>query len=77
MPSEDGFAMMRRIRARAASHGGSIPAIAVTAYASKNDRLNAESAGYQAHIAKPYEPAQVALLISQLTGTSVNRSLRR
>jgi len=77
MPSEDGFAMMRRIRARAASHGGSIPAIAVTAYASKNDRLSAESAGYQAHIAKPYEPAQVALLISQLTGTSVNRSLRR
>jgi len=72
MPFEDGFAMMRRIRARAAAQGGSVPAVAVTAYASKNDRLNAEGAGYQAHIAKPYEPAQVALLISHLAGTSVD-----
>ncbi len=72
MPFEDGFAMMRRIRARAAAQGGSVPAVAVTAYASKNDRLNAEAAGYQAHIAKPYEPAQVALLISHLVGTSVD-----
>lgn len=77
MPFEDGFAMMRRIRDRAASQGGSIPAIAVTAYASKNDRLTAESAGFQAHVAKPYEPAQVAALISQLTDSSVHRSLRR
>jgi CheY-like chemotaxis protein len=60
--------MMRRIRARAAAHGGSVPAIAVTAYASQNDRNAAEAAGFQAHVAKPFEPAAVASLIAHVIG---------
>jgi signal transduction histidine kinase/ActR/RegA family two-component response regulator len=68
MPNEDGFSMMRRIRARAAAHGGSVPAIAVTAYASQNDRNAAEAAGFQAHVAKPFEPAAVASLIAHVIG---------
>jgi CheY-like chemotaxis protein len=67
MPREDGYALIRRIRARAASQGGSVPAIAVTAYASENDRVASEAAGYQAHVAKPFEPAEVAALVARLT----------
>jgi signal transduction histidine kinase/ActR/RegA family two-component response regulator len=68
MPHADGYAMIREVRARAASRGGSVPAIAVTAYASQNDRTAAETAGYQAHIAKPFEPSEVAALVAHLAG---------
>jgi CheY-like chemotaxis protein/two-component sensor histidine kinase len=74
MPHEDGYALIRRIRARAASEGGSVPAIAVTAYASQHDRAAAQSAGYQAHIAKPFEPAAVASLIAHLAGNTNRQS---
>jgi signal transduction histidine kinase/ActR/RegA family two-component response regulator len=66
MPQEDGFALVRRLRSRAASDGGDIPAVAITAYASASDRLAAEAAGYQAHIAKPFDPADVARLVGRL-----------
>jgi CheY-like chemotaxis protein len=72
MPQEDGYALIRRLRVRATSQGGSVPAIAVTAYASQQDRIAAEAAGYQAHIAKPFEPADVAALVARLAGV-VNR----
>ena len=71
MPKEDGYALIHRIRARAAAQGGSLPAIAVTAYASANDRIAIEAAGYQAHVAKPFEPAEVAALVARLS-RSVN-----
>jgi len=74
MPHEDGYALIRRVRARAAAEGGSVPAIAVTAYASQHDRAAAESAGYQAHVAKPFEPAEVASLIAHLAGITNHES---
>jgi signal transduction histidine kinase/CheY-like chemotaxis protein len=67
MPVEDGFSFIRRIRARPAHAGGEIPAIALTAYASATDRKQALAAGYQAHVAKPFEPADVARLVHDLT----------
>ena len=67
MPHEDGYALIRRVRARSAAEGGSIPAVAITAYASARDRDLATSAGYQAHVAKPFDPLEVALLIARLT----------
>jgi CheY-like chemotaxis protein/nitrogen-specific signal transduction histidine kinase len=70
MPHEDGYALIRQIRARAVSEGGSVPAIAVTAYASQTDRAAAEMAGYQAHVAKPYEPSEVAALVAHLAGVA-------
>ena len=66
MPHEDGYSLIRRLRARPAAAGGTIPAVAITAYASANDRLTALSAGYQAHVAKPFEPREVAALVAQL-----------
>jgi signal transduction histidine kinase/CheY-like chemotaxis protein len=69
MPHEDGYDLLRRLRARSAEHGGMIPAIAVTAYASAADRSSSEAAGYQAHIAKPFEPADVARLVRRLVSS--------
>ena len=66
MPHEDGYSLIRRVRARPPAAGGTIPAVAITAYASANDRLTALSAGYQAHVAKPFEPREIATLVAQL-----------
>ncbi|HEX5108205.1 MAG TPA: ATP-binding protein [Vicinamibacterales bacterium] len=66
MPIEDGYALIEQLRARPAARGGHIPAIAVTAYASTRDRRMAELAGYQDHIAKPFEPADVARAVARV-----------
>jgi signal transduction histidine kinase/ActR/RegA family two-component response regulator len=66
MPHEDGYSLIRRLRARPAAAGGSVPAVAITAYASSGDRAATRAAGYQAHIAKPFEPAEIARLVAQL-----------
>ena len=69
MPHEDGYDLLRRLRARPAERGGTIPAVAVTAYASATDRLSTEAAGYQAHVAKPFEPGDIARLVRRLLTT--------
>jgi signal transduction histidine kinase/ActR/RegA family two-component response regulator len=66
MPHEDGYSLIRRVRQRRPSDGGRIPAVAITAYASAHDRDAATAAGYQAHVAKPFDPREVALLVSRL-----------
>ena len=63
MPVEDGYSLVGRIRAQAA---GLIPAVALTAYASEEDRLRALAAGFDAHVAKPVEPAELVAVISNL-----------
>ena len=69
MPHEDGYDLLRRLRARPPEHGGRIPAVAVTAYASATDRSSAQAAGYQAHVAKPFEPGDVARLVRRLVAS--------
>jgi signal transduction histidine kinase/ActR/RegA family two-component response regulator len=66
MPHEDGYSFLRRLRARPASRGGGIPAVAVSAYAADGDRSSAQAAGYQSHIAKPFEPGEIARLVARL-----------
>ena len=53
-------------RAARAEQGGTIPAVAVTAYASATDRSSTQAAGYQAHVAKPFEPGDIARLVRRL-----------
>ena len=67
MPFEDGYALIKRMRRRTAGQGGRVPAVALTAYASPNDRLAALAAGSQAHVSKPYEPADVVMLVERLS----------
>jgi PAS domain S-box-containing protein len=56
MPVEDGYALIRSVRARPADEGGLVPAVALTAYVAVEDRLRILSAGYQLHVSKPVEP---------------------
>jgi len=74
MPHEDGYDLLRRLRARPAERGGTIPAVAVTAYASTTDRSSTQAAGYQAHVAKPFEPGDVARLVRRLVTTTNARA---
>lgn len=68
MPDEDGYALLRRVRALEPEHGGTIPAIALTAFARTQDRTAALLAGFQSHVAKPVEPAELIAVIANLTG---------
>jgi signal transduction histidine kinase len=68
MPGEDGYSLMRKVRALEPEQGGRIPAIALTAHARIEDRLRALSAGYKAHVAKPVEPAELVAVIASLAG---------
>jgi CheY-like chemotaxis protein len=68
MPGEDGYELMRRIRALGETEGGRTPAAALTAYARPEDREQALAAGYQLHIAKPADPTELAALVASLVG---------
>jgi signal transduction histidine kinase/ActR/RegA family two-component response regulator len=68
MPGEDGYELIRRVRALPAGRGGKIPAIALTAYARTEDRLRALRAGYQMHISKPVELAELVAVMASLIG---------
>jgi PAS domain S-box-containing protein len=71
MPEEDGFEMLRRLRALPPDMGGRTPAAAVTAYASARDRVKALRAGFQMHIPKPVLPAEIATVVASLAGKPV------
>ncbi|MEG4228333.1 chemotaxis protein CheB [Microcoleus sp. N9_B2] len=68
MPEKDGYFLIREVRTLAAEAGGEIPAVALTAYASDKERKRAIEAGFQAHIAKPVQPVQLALTVANLAG---------
>ena len=67
MPDMDGYALIKKIRLLSAEGGGRLPAVALTAYAGDQDRTRAVTAGYQTHIAKPVEPAELVLVVASLT----------
>ncbi len=68
MPDVDGYALLKRIRARPAERGGRIPAVALTAYARGVDGERAFSAGFQAHVTKPIDPEALTAVVADLAG---------
>jgi signal transduction histidine kinase/ActR/RegA family two-component response regulator len=66
MPEEDGFSLMRRVRALPSDRGGRIRAIALTAFARRDDALRAAEVGFQIHLAKPVDPEALARNVVQL-----------
>jgi CheY-like chemotaxis protein len=56
MPEQDGYTLIRKVRALDAARGGRVPAAALTAYATPEDRLKALNAGYHDHLPKPVDP---------------------
>jgi PAS domain S-box-containing protein len=67
MPGMDGYQFLRRLRA-AEPKGQRVPALALTAFARPDDRKNAILAGYQAHLAKPFDMAELAIVVAGLVG---------
>jgi CheY-like chemotaxis protein len=70
MPDVDGYMLLRQVRALSPEQGGTIPAIALTAYAGEIDYQQAMAAGFQHHIAKPIEPDALVRAIAALQKTN-------
>jgi CheY-like chemotaxis protein len=66
MPEMDGYELIRRVRALSPQQGGSIPAVALTAYAREEDKQKALAAGFQKHLAKPVTPDELATTVIDL-----------
>jgi len=68
MPGEDGYTLMRKVRALEAEQGGQIPAVALTAYAREEERRSALAAGFQQHMPKPVNVVELAAIVANLAG---------
>lgn len=68
MPDEDGFSLIAKVRALPVERGGQTPAAALTAYARVEDRLRVLRSGFQIHLPKPVEPAELVIVIAHLAG---------
>ncbi len=70
MPVEDGYVMIGNVRALSAEAGGATPCIALTAFASSQDRARAMEAGFNVHLSKPVEPVELARVVARTLGRS-------
>jgi CheY-like chemotaxis protein len=66
MPGEDGYSLIRRVRALADGAAASIPAAALTAFARKEDRQQALQSGFQIHLAKPVDARELVAAVATL-----------
>jgi signal transduction histidine kinase/CheY-like chemotaxis protein len=68
MPGEDGYSLIKKVRSLSPEEGGQIPAAALTAYARVEDRMRVLRAGFQIHLPKPVEPAELIAVVASLSG---------
>ena len=68
MPGEDGYNLIRRIRALPAEEGGRTPAAALTAHARAEDRRRTLLAGFNLHVPKPVDPEELLAVVASLGG---------
>jgi len=68
MPGMDGFELIRELRRRGSGNGGTVPAVALTAYAGEESRREALAAGFEEHVAKPAEPQELLNAVARLAG---------
>jgi CheY-like chemotaxis protein len=66
MPGESGYELIRELRALPPEDGGRTPAAALTAYAGAQDRMRALNAGFEFHVPKPVQPAELAAVVATL-----------
>jgi PAS domain S-box-containing protein len=69
MPGEDGYEFVGKLRAQDGA-AAQIPAVALTAYASREDRIRLLSAGFQAHVPKPVDPRELVTVVANLARTA-------
>jgi signal transduction histidine kinase/ActR/RegA family two-component response regulator len=73
MPGEDGHVFVRKLRALSEEGGGRTPAVALSAYSRVEDRTKALLSGFNMHVAKPVEPAELIAVLSNLTSMNAAR----
>ena len=66
MPEEDGYELLKKIRALPPERGGRIPAIALTAHSLVQDRLQSLRAGFQSHVPKPVVPEELVEVVASI-----------
>ncbi len=66
MPGEDGYSLIRKVRALDSEHGGKTPAVALTAYGRTQDRMLSLTAGYSMHVPKPVDPGELTTIIASV-----------
>jgi CheY-like chemotaxis protein len=66
MPVQNGYELLATVRKMRPEEGGTVPAVALTAHARTEDRLRALASGFQAHVPKPVEPSELALVVANL-----------
>ncbi len=71
MPDEDGYSFIRRIRSLPAAQGGRIPSLALTAFATEEDRMRALDAGFTSHVGKPVDPGTLVSALARLSALTV------
>jgi signal transduction histidine kinase/CheY-like chemotaxis protein len=71
MPGEDGISLICKLREWERAHGGALPAVALTAFGRAQDRIRSLEAGFQTHVAKPAEPAELVVVVSSLIQNSL------
>ncbi len=74
MSDKDGYWLIRRVRELPLSQGGRVPALALTAYARAEDRARALAAGFQLHLPKPFDPADLIEAAARLLGRQAQES---
>jgi signal transduction histidine kinase/CheY-like chemotaxis protein len=70
MPGEDGYALIRKLRALDAERGGTTPAVALSAYGRTQDRIGSLTAGYNMHVPKPVDPGEFTTIVATVAGRS-------
>jgi signal transduction histidine kinase/ActR/RegA family two-component response regulator len=70
LPDEDGYDLIRKVRESERSKSVKTPALALTAYAAEIDRSRCIAAGFQKHLVKPIDPAQLVSELAELTKTA-------
>jgi signal transduction histidine kinase/ActR/RegA family two-component response regulator len=71
MPDEDGYSLIAKVRALSKERGGKVPAAALTAYASEEDRIRVLQSGFQTHVPKPISPNELVAVVANLAGRIV------
>ena len=77
LPTEDGYVLIRKLRALPAEEGGATPAVALTAFAQASDRARAVAAGFDTHVAKPIEPDRLLQTLAHTLSLPVGEDAER
>ena len=68
MPGQDGYSLVRKLRALSQEQGGKTPAVALTAFGRPEDRIRSVKAGFNIHLTKPVNPAELTAIVASLLG---------